>query len=56
MFVANIRGKRVEAMRACCQLQWHPDDVYTKINCMTHYLWRAVDHVGEMLESIVTKT
>ena len=23
---------------------------------MTHYLWRAVDHEGEVLESYVTKT
>jgi putative transposase len=27
-----------------------------KINGVTHYLWRAVDHEGEVLESIVTKT
>ena len=25
-----------------------------KINAVTHYLWRAVDHEGEVLESIVT--
>jgi len=25
-----------------------------KINGETHYLWRAVDHEGEVLESIVT--
>ena len=27
-----------------------------KINGKTHYLWRAVDHEGEVLESYVTKT
>ena len=27
-----------------------------KINGQTHYLWRAVDHEGEVLESVVTKT
>lgn len=27
-----------------------------KINGETHYLWRAVDHEGEILESHVTKT
>ena len=27
-----------------------------KINGVTHYLWRAVDHEGEVLESVVTKT
>ena len=26
-----------------------------KINGETHYLWRAVDHEGEVLEAIVTK-
>jgi putative transposase len=26
-----------------------------KINGETHYLWRAVDHEGEVLESYVTK-
>ena len=27
-----------------------------KINVEMHYLWRAVDHEGEVLESYVTKT
>jgi putative transposase len=35
--------------------QWHLDEVFVKINCETHYLWRAVDHEGEVLESFVTK-
>lgn len=56
MFAAEIRGRRVEAMRACRQWRWHLDEVYVKINGVTHYLWRAVDHEGEVLESIVTKT
>ena len=43
-------------MRACCQWRWHLDEVYVKINGVTHYLWRAVDHEGEVLESFVTKT
>ena len=55
MFAAEIRGKRVEAMRAHRHWQWHLDEVYVKINGVTHYLWRAVDHEGEVLESIVTK-
>ena len=36
--------------------RWHLDEVYVKINGVTHYLWRAVDHEGEVLESVVTKT
>ena len=27
-----------------------------KINGQNHYLWRAVDHEGEILEAYVTKT
>jgi putative transposase len=56
MFASEIRGQRVEAMRAHRHWQWHLDEVYVKINGVTHYLWRAVDHEGEVLESIVTKT
>lgn len=29
--------------------------MYVKINGELHYLWRAVDHEGEVLESYVTK-
>ena len=29
--------------------------LFVKINGMTRYLWRAVDHEGEVLESYVTK-
>jgi putative transposase len=29
--------------------------VFLKINGETHYLWRVVDHEGEVLESYVTK-
>ena len=31
------------------------DEVFVKINGETHYLWRAVDHEGEVLESYITK-
>ncbi len=31
------------------------DEVFVKINGEMHYLWRAVDHEGEVLESYVTK-
>ncbi len=27
MFASEIRGKRVEAMRACRHWRWHPDEV-----------------------------
>lgn len=32
-------------------LRWHLDEVFVKINGELHYLWRAVDHEGEVLES-----
>ncbi len=35
--------------------QWHLDEAFVKISGETHYLWRAVDHEGEVLESYVTK-
>ena len=56
MFAAEIRRRRVDRMRACKHWRWHLDEVYVKINGVTHYLWRAVDHEGEVLESVVTKT
>jgi putative transposase len=56
MFAAEIRRKRVERMRGRNQWRWHLDEVFVKINGVTHYLWRAVDHEGEVLESVVTKT
>jgi putative transposase len=31
------------------------DEVFVKVNGERHYLWRAVDHEGEVLESYVTK-
>ncbi len=34
----------------------HLDEMCVKINGATHRLWRAVDHEGEALESLVTKT
>ena len=55
MYAAEIRKKRVDAMRACTHWQWHLDEVYVKINGQMHCLWRAVDHEGEVLESFATK-
>ena len=34
---------------------WHLDEVFVKINGERFYLWRAVDHEGEVLECFVTK-
>jgi putative transposase len=56
MFAAEIRKNRVDRMRAHTHWRWHLDEVYVKINGEMRYLWRAVDHEGEGLESYVTKT
>ena len=56
LFAADIRRQRVSAMRGFRHWRWHLDEVFVKINGETHYLWRAVDHEGEVLESYVTKT
>src|SRR5208282_1340397 len=34
--------------------RWHLDEVFVKINGKLCYLWRAVDHEGEVLEAVVT--
>ena len=33
--------------------QWHLDEVFLKINGRLHYLWRAVDQDGELLDILV---
>jgi putative transposase len=55
LFAAEIRRNRVQNLCAYSNWQWHLDEVFVKINGETHYLWRAVDHEGEVLESFVTK-
>ncbi len=55
IFAAEIRKDRINRMRAHSNWQWHLDEVFVKIKGKTHYLWRAVDHEGEVLESYVTK-
>jgi len=55
MFAADIKRQRISRMRGYPQWRWHVDEVFVKINGERHYLWRAVDHEGEVLESYVTK-
>ena len=33
--------------------KWHLDEVFVKINGITHYLWRAVDQHGNVLDVLV---
>ena len=55
MFASEIRKKRVQQMRAYLTWKWHVGEVLVKTNGERHYLWRAVDHEGEVLENFVTK-
>jgi len=55
MFAAEIRKRRVRRIRSS-RWRWHLDEVFVRINGQRHYLWRAVDHEGEVLENFVTKT
>jgi len=55
MFAAKIRKRRVSAMRQHTHWRWHLDEVYVRVQGEMRYLWRAVDHEGEVLESFVTK-
>ncbi len=54
MFAAEIRKKRAHN-KSYSNWRWHLDEVFVRINGETYYLWRAVDHEGEVLEVFATK-
>ena len=54
LFAAEIRRRRVHHGRYSLW-RWHLDEAFVKINGETVYLWRAVDHEGEVLEAFATK-
>ena len=54
LFAAEIRRRRVHH-HSYSNWRWHLDEVFVRINGETHYLWRAVDHEGEVLEVFATK-
>ena len=56
MFAGELRRKRANRIQNVRQWRWHLDEMYVKLNGEMVYLWRAVDHEGEILESYVTKT
>jgi len=55
MFASQIRRRRIAHFSGYRHWRWHLDEVFVKINGERRYLWRAVDHEGEVLESYVTK-
>ena len=54
MFANEIRKHRIQT-RSYSQWRWPLDEVFVRINGETHYLWRVVDHEGEVLEVFATK-
>ncbi len=54
IFAAEIRKRRVQS-HSYSNWRWHLDEVFVRINGEMHYLWRAVDHEGEVLEVFATK-
>jgi putative transposase len=54
MFAAEIRKRCVAHMGGFIQWRWHLDEAFVKIDGKLRYLWRAVDHEGEVLEAVVT--
>ncbi len=51
MLAAEIRNRRSAGMKASCW-RWHLDEVFVRVNGVQHYLWRAVDHEGEVPDAL----
>ncbi len=47
-YAAGLRRRRARTGD-----KWHLDEVFLKINGRTHYLWRAVDQKGVVLDILV---
>jgi putative transposase len=56
IFAAEIRHKRARHLRAWPQWRWYLGEMFVRINGKIRYLWRAVDHEGEVLEAYVNKS
>jgi putative transposase len=54
LFASEIRRRRVH-QRSYSLWRWHVDEVFVRINGVQHYLWRAVDHEGEVIEVFASK-
>ena len=46
-------AKELRRRRAQTGDKWHLDEVFLKINGKLHYLWRAVDQEGNVLDILV---
>ena len=56
LFAGEIRRQRISRMRGFRHWRWHLDERYVKLKREKVYLWRAVDHEGEVLDSYIIKT
>ena len=54
-FASEIRKRRSQSIMCHSNWKWHVDEMFVKISGQRYYLWRAVDHEDEVLESYVTK-
>jgi putative transposase len=55
LFASEIRKRRADRLKSSSNWEWHLDEAFVKVNGVRHYMWRAVDHEGEVLESYITK-
>lgn len=55
MFAAKISKRCTEGMRSG-RWRWHLDEIFVTINGESHFLRRASDQEGEVLESLVAKS
>jgi len=49
----RIYAARIHRHRPRSSTRWHLDEVFIRIGGKIHYLWRAVDDEGEVLDVIV---
>ena len=52
----QIYANRLRQRRPQPGDKWHLDEVFLTINGRIHYLWRAVDQHGEVLDILVQST
>lgn len=53
LFAKEMRRRQAQRLRAFPQWWWHLGEMFVQISSVTHYLWRAVDHEGEVLDAFV---
>jgi putative transposase len=46
-------ARRLRRRRGCMGDTWHLDEVFVKIRGQLHYLWRAVDEDGDVIDVLV---